>query len=118
MTINDIDLNPQKIKGNPVVSISKMVIKKTYNYPDPSLYFILSPAGRNYKVLGNDSVLLNPNKGYYLYPFSLSTNQSEVIFISNELFKDSKILSGKGVQALNYALKKAGKRVTTFSNRL
>jgi len=115
---NHLDLSLRQIKGNLVVSISKMAIKKAYDYPDPSHYFILSTAGKNYKIVGNDSVLLNPNKGYYSYPFSLNINQAEVISISYELFKDTKILSGKAVQALDYALKKAGKRVTPFLNRL
>ena len=118
MFVNDLDLNMEKINGNPVASISTVVMKKAYSYPDPYFYFILSPTGRDYKVLGNNSVLLNPSKGYYSYPFSLTTNQIEVISISNEMFRNSKPLSGKAVLALNYALEKAGKRTTGFSNRL
>ena len=120
MFVNNVDLSDEQVtgKGNPAVSISNMIAKKSYDYPDPYQYFILSPVGKVYKVLSNNSILLNPSNGYYSYPFSISINQAEIISLSIELFKDSKSLSGKAVLALNYALKKAGKRVTNFSNRL
>ncbi len=119
MLINNLDLNTQNIQGNPSVSLStNMVAKKLYNYPDPLKYFILSPIGKAYEVIGNHSILLNPSKGYFLYPFSLTTNQVDITSISKELFKNSKPLSGRAVLALDYALKKAAKRSTSFSNRL
>ncbi len=119
MFINSLDLNIEKIKVNPGVSLSNsMMSKKSYDYPDPYKYFILSAVGKFYTVTGNNSVLLNPAKGYYAYPFSLSINQGDVVIISKELFKNSKPLSGKALLALDYALKKAAKQSTSFLNRL
>jgi hypothetical protein len=119
MLINNLDLDVEKIQGNPRITLSaNMIVKKQYSYPDPRKYFILSPIGKSYEVIGNDSVLLNPSKGYFLPPFSLTTSQVDIINISKELFKNSKPLSGKAVLALEFALKKAEKKSTNFSNRL
>lgn len=119
MIINDLNLvDLDKIEGNPVVVLSNINLRKQYNYPDPSFYFILSQAGREYKILGNDSVLINGAKGYYDYPFQMDLNQPLVISISKELFGNTKALSEGGMIALNYALKKAGKAKPTLQNRL
>jgi len=118
MFINDLNLDVDQIKGNPAISVSAMILKKPYSFPDPYLYFILSQAGKEYRVVANNSILLNPSKGYYSYPFSLELSQPDVISISLEFFKNSKPLSGKATLALGYALEKAGKNSTKLSNRL
>lgn len=119
MLINNLDLDFEKIQGNPRITLSThMIVKKQYGFPDPHKYFILSPIGKYFKMIGNDSILLNPAKGYFLPPFSLTSSQVDIINISKELFKNSKPLSGKAVLALEFALKKAGKKSTNFSNRL
>ena len=119
MLINNPDLDFGKVKGNPSINLSiNMVVKKAYTYPDPHKYFILSPIGKSYSVVRNHAILLNPSKGYFQYPFLLSESQADVISISKELFQDSKPLSGKALLALDYALKKAPKQSTSFSNRL
>jgi len=119
MIINDLNLvDFTKIEGNPVVTISNTNLKKQYDFPDPAYYFILSSAGRAYKILGNTSVLVNMYKGYFDYPFHMNQNQSLVISISKELFKNARPLDGEALVALNYALKKAGKSKTMLPNRL
>jgi len=118
MLVNDVDLDTEKLKGNPAINISEMTIKQPYNYPDPYSYFILSPVGREYKILGNNSILLNPSKGYYTYPFSLTFNQADVVSFSNELFKNSKPLEGEAAIVLNKVLKSSERTTTSFSNRL
>lgn len=119
MLINNLDLYVEQIQGNPGITLSSnMILKKQYTYPYPHKYFILSPIGKYFKMIGNDSILLNPAKGYFLPPFSLTTSQVDIVQISNELFKNSNPLSGKAVLALEFALKKAEKKSTNFSNRL
>ena len=119
MLINNLDLNAQKIQGNPSISLStNMVAKKLYAYPDPHKYFILSSIGKSYEMIGNQSILLNPAKGYFQYPFSLTTNQVDIASMSKELFKNSRPLSGRALLALDFALKKAAKRSTDFPDRL
>ncbi len=118
MLIGDLDWSIEKVKGNPVITVIDMVAKKLYSYPDPYKYFVLSSVGKQYKVLSNRSILINPSKGYYTYPFSIDINQTEVVLIAKEMFKNTKPLSGKALLALDYALKKAQKQTTSFSNRL
>jgi len=86
--------------------------------PDSKSYFVLSEAGRNYHYEGNDSILLNINKGYYLSEFELTTNRTTVISISNQLFQGTNPLTGKALEVLKYTLKMGGKRDTSLSNRL
>ena len=118
MLINDLNLDTEKLKGNPAINISEMTIKQPYSYPDPYFYFILSSAGRDFKVLSNNSILLNPSKGYYTYPFSLDFNQADVISLSSELFKNTKPLEGEAAIALKRVLKRSERITTKFLNRL
>lgn len=118
MFISDLELNLDRIKGNPTITIEKMEAKKDYSYPDPFKYFVLSPVGKQYSITGNGSILLNPSKGYYSFPFSVNMSQIEILEVATELFKSTKPLSGKAVLALDYALKKATKRRTSLSQRL
>jgi hypothetical protein len=118
MLISDLELNLERVKGNPTITIQKVESKKDYIYPDPFKYFVLSPVGKQYSITGNGLVLLNPSKGYYSFPFSINISQVEILEVANELFKTTKPLSGKAVLALEFALKKAAKRQTLLYQRL
>jgi hypothetical protein len=118
MLVSDLELNLEQVKGNPAITIQRVEAKKDYTFPDPFKYFVLSPVGKQYSVTGNGSILLNPSKGYYSYPFSITISQIEVIEVAKKLFKTTKPLSGKAVLAIEYALKKAAKRQTLLSDRL
>jgi hypothetical protein len=118
MLVTDLELNLEQVKGNPAITIERVEAKKNYTYPDPFKYFVLSPVGKQYSVIGNGSILLNPSKGYYSYPFSITISQIEVMEAANELFKTTRPLSGKAVMAIEYALKKAAKSRTSLTDRM
>jgi hypothetical protein len=117
MLINDIH-QVQDFSQNPTITVTDMTNKNNfYSFPDPNSYFILSKAGKDYKLIVNNAVLLNVQRGYYWHPFNLSFNQNEVISLAVQLFDGSKQLDRKVAEALNYALGKSGKSSTTFPNR-
>lgn len=118
MFVNDLSVDSGELNGNPSVSVSTMTIKKTYDFPDQFSYFILSSAGKEYRISSNNSILLNPAKGYYSFPFSIDMNQPEVIEGAKMFFNGSSPLSGEAILALRYALKKAGKNRPILSGRL
>ncbi len=118
MLITDLDLDIEKVRFNPAITVTEMVSKKDYAFPDPFKYFILSSVGKQYSILGNGSVLLNPSKGYFSLPFTVDIRQAEVINIAKEIFKNSRPLSGKATLAIHYALNKSAKKTTSLPNRL
>jgi len=118
MLLIDLDLNIEKVKGNPATAVTNMVPKKDYFFPDPFKYFILSSVGKQYSISSNGSILLNISKGYYSLPFTINVGQLEIMNIAMELFKNSKPLSGQAALAIDYALKKAAKKTTSFPDRL
>lgn len=118
MLVTNLELNQEQVKGNPTITIEKVIAKKDYIYPDPFKYFVLSSVGKQYTVNSNGSILLNPSKGYYSLPFSITASQIEITEVAKELFKATKPLSGKAVLAVEFALKKASKKRTLLSERL
>ncbi|SFW99272.1 hypothetical protein [Cytophaga hutchinsonii] len=84
---------------------------------DSSSYFILSDAGKNYTVIGNNAILINFDKGYYASRFNIGVNNPIIISISNNIFKGSEPLSGEPLRALHMALKLSGKKTPTLKNR-
>lgn len=118
MLINDLDVDLNKVQGNPSLSVTEMVIKKKYSFPDPYAYFVLSGAGKDYSITSNDSILLNPSRGYYIHPFSINVHQTEVINLAKILFANSNPLSSEAEVALDYALRKAGRMTPNLSGRL
>jgi|GEM_PF-6212530 hypothetical protein len=116
--INDLGVDLNKLEGNPSLKVNEMVLKKKYAFPDPYSYFVLSSAGKDYSITSNNSILLNPSKGYYTFPFSIDSGQDNVIRTAQNMFKGSNPLSGDAGFALDYALKKAGRKSPSLSGRL
>ena len=111
-----IDINIEAF--NPSITLCDSPKKNTYSFPDPNSYYILSPAGKNFKVMENSTILLNPIKGYYEQYFAIEDVDLVVLSISNLLFNGTKPIEGKAKEALDLAIKKSGKLVPTLKNRL
>lgn len=111
-----IDFNIEAF--NPSITLCDSPKKSAYSFPDPNSYYILSPAGKNFTVMENSTILLNSNKGYYEQYFTIDDVDSVVLSISNLLFSGTKPLEGMAKEALDLAIKKSGKVVPTLENRL
>jgi hypothetical protein len=111
-----IDLNIEKF--NPSITLHDSSKKKDYSFPDPNSYYILSGAGKNFKIMENSTILLNLQKGYYDNYFSISEVNNLVLKMSNQLFFGSKPIEGIAKEALELAILKSGKIAPTLKNRL
>lgn len=111
-----IDFNIEKF--NPSITLHESQKKKDYSFPDPNSYYILSGAGKNYKVMENSTILLNLQKGYYDNYFSISEDNNLVLKISDQLFFGSKPIEGIAKEALELAILKSGRIAPTLKNRL
>lgn len=116
LTNHNIDINPEMF--NPSISLFENSKVNKYSFPDPNSYYILSEAGKNYTVVGNSTILINPYKGYYEQLFYISDIKSTVLNISNELFNSTRPIDGVARIALELAILKNGKQQPTLKNRL
>jgi len=109
----------ETIKGNPSFTLTnvKLSAKDQLKHPDSNSYFILSDAGKQYTFLGNKSILLNFNKGYYVSKFHIETYNPIIIGASNKLFGGTVPISGKALLALQHAIKKSAQKSTNLPNR-
>lgn len=116
ITDNNININSEYINSTIVLSNSK--IESRFHFPDPNSYFILSEAGKLYTIIENNTILLNPQKGYWLPQFGINEINTQITAISNILFEGSKPIEGKALEALCLAFKKSIKTAPTLKNRL
>lgn len=118
MIITEIQRDFNDIRTNPTVMVTKGTSRKQYGFPDPESYFILSNAGKEYSIQGNNAILLNLQKGYFASSFTLNLNQANVMSIASAMFQDSKTLDEASGRALNAAIQKTGLMAPTLPNRL
>jgi len=111
-----IDINIEAF--NPSITLCDNLKKRSYSFPDPNSYYILSPAGKNFSVMENSTILLNTDKGYFEPLFTIEDVGAVVFSISNLLFSGTKPLDGLAKEALDLAIKKSGKLTPTLENRL
>lgn len=116
LTTHTIDINPEMF--NPSITLLEESKVNKYSYPDPNSYYILSDVGKNYTVVGNSTILINPYKGYYEQLFYINNIKSTILNISNELFNNTKPIDGVARVALELAILKNGKKQPTLKNRL
>ena len=103
---------------NPTISLTEKIKGNDIEFPDPNTYFILSDAGKNYKTIDNECILLSLEKGYFESVFSLDFQSDEVIDFSSKLFFNDTPIEGDAKRALDLAIKKTAKRNTVLKNRL
>lgn len=113
---SQIDLYIEKF--NPSITLHDKSRKKEYSFPDPNSYYILSDAGKNFKIMENSAILLSIQKGYYDSYFSISESATLLLDISNKLFWNSSPIEGIAEKAFKLAILKSGKRAPTLKNRL
>jgi hypothetical protein len=89
-----------------------------YEFPDPNKSYILSDAGKNYKILENGALLLSFQKGYYPQEFAIKISDVPTFSIAKKIFSGSLPISGDAKKALSLAILKAGKTTTTLKNRM
>ena len=111
-----IDLYLEKF--NPSITLHDSSRKKKYSFPDPNSYYILSDAGKNFKIIENSAILLSLQKGYFDSIFFISESSNLVLDLSNQLFGGSKPIEGIAKEALDLAILKSGKSTPTLQNRL
>ena len=111
-----IDINLEKF--NPSITLHGSSRKKDYSFPDPYSYYILSDAGKNFKIMENSTVLLSLQKGYYDSIFFISEGSNLILNLSNHLFAGSKPIEGIAKDLLDLAILKSGKPIPTLKNRL
>lgn len=121
-----LDYNPsllqqvETIKENPSFTLTNAKISANRNklkHPNDDAYFILSEAGKEYTFLGNNSILLNINKGYYVSQFHIETYNPIIIAASNHLFEGTEPISGNALLALQNAIKISAQKKPTLPNR-
>jgi len=118
MILSDAHIDLYIEMFNPSVTLHDSSKKKDYLFPDPNSYYILSDAGKNFKVMENSTILLNLQKGYYDSFFSISEINNFILNLSNQLFTNSKPIDGIAKAALDLAIMKSGKSTPTLKNRL
>ena len=111
-----IDLNPGRF--NPSITLLDCTKRTDYKFPDPNSYYILSDAGKNFKIMENSTVLLSFQKGYYDNYFSISEHTNLLLSFSNQLFTNSRPIDGIAKEALDLAILRSGKTHPKLENRL
>jgi hypothetical protein len=117
MILTDSHINIYQERFNPSITLHDSIRKKEFSFPDPNSYYILSDAGKNFKIMENSTVLLSLQKGYYDNIFLISESSNLVLNFSNKLFAGSKPIEGIAKDALELAILKSGKSVPTLKNR-
>lgn len=102
---------------NPAIFLTENLKGHEIEFPDPNTYFILSDIGKSYSEIGNETILLNPDRGYFEPIFTLDFKRRNIVNSSQELFKGSKALEGDAKRALELAIKKTAKTKTSLNNR-
>jgi len=118
MILSDSHIDIYLEKFNPSITLHDSSRKKKYSFPDPNSYYILSDAGKNFKIMENSAILLSLQKGYFENMFLISESIKLVLDISNQLFAGSNPIKGVAKDALDLAILKSGKKIPTLKNRL
>lgn len=118
MILSDSHIDLYLEKFNPSITIHASSRKKEYSFPDPNSYYILSDAGKNFKIMENSAILLSFQKGYYESFFYISESTNLLLSFSNQLFSDTRPIEGIAKEALDLAILKSGKTSPTLKNRL
>lgn len=118
MILSDSHIDITLEKFNPTITLHDCSRKKEYSFPDPNSYYILSDAGKNFKIMENSTVLLSLQKGYFDSFFFMSDYSNLVLKLSSQLFVGSKPIEGIAKDALDLAILKSGKAAPTLKNRL
>jgi hypothetical protein len=118
MILTDSHINLAIEKFNPTITLRDCSSKKEYSFPDLNSYYILSDAGKNFKIMENSTVLLSFQKGYFESFFFMSDYSNLILNLSNQLFAGSEPIEGIAKDALDLAILKSGKSNPTLKNRL
>lgn len=115
----DIDRAIDQKYVNPNISITEYLKGSEIEFPDPTVsYFVSSQISENYKLEGNDSILINSYKNHFESQFNLTLSNTLIKKISNNLFSGARPIEGLAKKALELAMKECAKSSPTLPNRL
>jgi hypothetical protein len=117
MILTDFHIDRSFEKFNPSITLLENLTRQEYLFPDPNSYYILSDAGKNYRIMENSTLLLSIKRGYFESNFSISESYNLLLSFANSLFKDAYPIQGDAKKALDLAIKKCGKDKPTLKNR-
>lgn len=118
MILSDSHIDITLERFNPTITVHDCSRKKEYAFPDPNSYYMLSDAGKNFKVMENSTVLLTLQKGYFDSFFFMSDYSNLILNLSSQMFAGSKPIEGIAKEVLDLAILKSGKTTTSLKNRL